>query len=142
MKQHLIKAAERGDAEAQFNLGIMYENGLLDSRYVTEGSRSEAASWFLAATEQGLARAQVKLAEMYAAEPESSVTACGWYLLATKGLRGGHLQTVQSAYERASLGFTQVQTAEVIRFVQDWKPKALAGAAVDDRLAIADQALA
>lgn len=142
MKQHLIKAAERGDAEAQFNLGIMYENGLLDSRYVNEGSRSEAARWFLAAAEQGLARAQVKLAELYAAEPDSSVKACGWYLLAANGLRGGHLQKVQSAYERASLGLTQVQTAEVTRFVQNWKPKAFAIAAADDRPEMTDRALA
>jgi TPR repeat protein len=32
MKKHLLEAAERGDAEAQFNLGIIYENGLNDSR--------------------------------------------------------------------------------------------------------------
>ena len=37
MKKHLLQAAERGDAEAQFNLGIMYENGLDDSRYAVEG---------------------------------------------------------------------------------------------------------
>jgi TPR repeat protein len=38
MEKHLLQAAERGDAEAQFNLGIMYENGLDDSRYAVEGS--------------------------------------------------------------------------------------------------------
>ena len=31
------QAAERGDAEAQFNFGIIYENGLHDSRYAVEG---------------------------------------------------------------------------------------------------------
>jgi len=25
MKNHLLEAAERGDAEAQFNLGVIYE---------------------------------------------------------------------------------------------------------------------
>ena len=45
MKQHLIQAAERGNAEAQFNLAIMYENGLVDSRYVAEGNHSEAMKW-------------------------------------------------------------------------------------------------
>ena len=34
MEKHLLEAAERGDAEAQFNLAVMYENELLDSRYV------------------------------------------------------------------------------------------------------------
>ena len=47
MKKHLLQAAERGDAEAQFNLGIMYENGLDDSRYAAEGNRPEAVRWLL-----------------------------------------------------------------------------------------------
>ena len=70
MEKHLLQAAERGDAEAQFNLGIMYENGLDDSRYAVEGSWPEAMRWLLAAAEQGLPRAQIKLAEIYAGEPE------------------------------------------------------------------------
>ena len=81
MKKHLLEAAERGDAEAQFNLGVIYENGLNDSRYAAEGNRPEAVRWLLAAAEQGLPRAQIKLAEIYAGEPdmpESSVRACGW----------------------------------------------------------------
>ncbi len=32
MDKHMIQAAERGDAAAQFNLAITYANGLLDSR--------------------------------------------------------------------------------------------------------------
>jgi TPR repeat protein len=126
MQKHLIQAAERGDAEAQFNLAVMYENGLFDSRYVAEGSRSEAVRWLLAAAEQGLARAQVKLAEMYDREvdmPDASVQACEWYLLAARGLRGAPLQKAQSAYQRTVKGLTPVQTAEVMRFVQGWKPK-------------------
>ena len=133
MKQQLIQAAERGNAEAQFNLAIMYANGLVDSRYVAEGNHSEAIRWLLAAAEQGLPRAQVKLAEMYGEEPDGSVQACEWYLLAAKGLRGAQLQKVQSAYERASLGLTPVQTAEIGRFVQDWAPKPPAIAAIPQR---------
>jgi hypothetical protein len=111
MEKHLLEAAERGDAEVQFNLGIIYENGWNDSRYVVEGNRAEAVRWLLAAAEQGLPRAQIKLAEMYAGEPdipESSVKACGWYLLAMTSLRGAHLQKAQSAYhsnpDRPELG--------------------------------------
>jgi TPR repeat protein len=135
MKQQLIQAAERGNAEAQFNLAIMYENGLVDSRYVAEGNHLEAMRWLLAAAEQGLARAQIKLAEMYSEESDGLVQACEWYLLAAKGLRGAHLQKVQSAYERASLGLTPVQTAEVGRFVQDWAPKLPAIAPIPQRAA-------
>ena len=68
MKGHLLKAAERGNAEAQFNLAVICENGWIDSRYVVEGDRREAMRWLNAAAEQGLPRAQIKLAEIYAGE--------------------------------------------------------------------------
>ena len=64
MEKHLLQAAERGDTEAQFNLGMMYENGLDDSRYAVEGGRPEAMRWLLTAAEQGLPRAQIKLAKI------------------------------------------------------------------------------
>ena len=136
MMKHLLQAAEEGDAASQFNLGIIYENGLDDSRYAVEGSLPQAMRWFLAAAEQGLPRAQLKLAEMHAAEPdmaESSITACGWYLLAMTSLRGAHLQKAQSAYQRASFRLTPSQIAEVRRFAEGWKPKALTIAAISDR---------
>ena len=125
MKKHLIQAAERGDAEAQFNLSIMHENELMDSRYTVGGSRPEAVRWLLAAAEQGLPRAQVKLAETYAGEPDkagNSVKACAWFLLAMANLRGAHLQKAQSAYERASLRLTAPQITKARRFAQRWTP--------------------
>src|SRR3954454_23754338 len=128
MMKHLLQAAEGGDAESQFNLGIIYENGLNDSRYAVEGSRLQAMRWFVAAAEQGLPRAQLKLAEIHAAEPEipeSSVAACGWYLLAMTRLRGAPSQKAQSAYQRASFRLTSSQIAEVSRFAEGRKPKAL-----------------
>ncbi|HZC96559.1 MAG TPA: hypothetical protein VE267_10620 [Bradyrhizobium sp.] len=136
MMKHLLQAAEGGDAESQFNLGIIYENGLDDSRYAVEGSLPQAMRWFLAAAEQGLPRAQLKLAEMHAAEPgmaESSVTACGWYLVAMTSLRGAHLQKAQSAYQRASFGLTSSQIAEVSRFAESRKRKALTISTISDQ---------
>ena len=126
MEKHLLQAAGRGDAEAQFNLGIVHENGSDDSRYVVEGSRPEAVRWFLAAAEQGLPRAQLKLAEIYAAEPEfseSSVEACTWFLLAAKGLRGARLHSARSAYQRATLRLTPAQIATAISCAESWQPK-------------------
>lgn len=137
MEKHLLQAAERGDAEAQFNLGIIYENGLDDSRYAVEGSRPEAMRWLLAAAEQGLPRAQIKLAEIYAGAPEmpeNSVKACGWYLLATASLRGAHLEKAQSAYQRAAFLLTPSQIAEVRLFARGWKPKAWAIPSISDQL--------
>jgi TPR repeat protein len=131
--KHLLQAAERGDAEAQFNLGVICENGLDDSRYAVEGSRPDAMKWLLAAAEQGLARAQVRLAEIYAGEPETpenSIKACGWFLLATANLRGAHLQKAQSGYEHASVHLTPAQIARARHFAQIWKPKAPIAATV------------
>jgi hypothetical protein len=133
MMSHLIEAAERGDAEAQFNLGVMYENGLLDTRYVIEGDRGEALRWLLAAAEQGLPRAQIKLAELYASEPElpeGSVKACGWYLLAIEALQGAHREKGLSAYRHASSRLTPTQVAEVESFAEGWTAKAPALAAL------------
>jgi TPR repeat protein len=126
MEKRMLEAAERGDAAAQFNLAIMYENELLDSRYGPKGDRSEATRWLLAAAEQGLARAQVKLAEMYDREADmldGSVKACEWYLLAARGLRGEHLRKAQSAHQRVAKGLTPAQAAEVTQFVEGWTAK-------------------
>ena len=57
----LNKAAEYGCAEAQYNLGAMYEEGC-----DVEQNFAEAAKWYRAAAEQGLAKAQFLLANMYA----------------------------------------------------------------------------
>src|ERR1700722_2304254 len=134
MKKHLLQAAERGDAEAQFNLAIMCENGLDDDRYTVEGNRPEAMRWLLAAANQGLPRAQVRLAEIYAAEPDTpdpdtpdnAVRACGWYLVATAGMTGAHLQKAQTAYQRIADRLTSVQIAQVTNFAQDWTPQVAA----------------
>lgn len=125
MDKHIIQAAERGDAAVQFNLAIMYANGLLDSHYVSEGSRSEATRWMLAAAQQGLPRAQAGLAEIYAGEPaspESSIWACAWFLLAATSLHGAQLEKAQYGYERASLHLTPAQITRAKDFAQSWKP--------------------
>ena len=55
---------------AQFNLGVLYDSRLDDNGYAIEGDRAEAIKWMLAAAEQGLPRAQSRLAELYADWPE------------------------------------------------------------------------
>ena len=53
--------AEQGDADAQFNLGVMYANG----RGVSRDDKA-AAEWSRRAAEQGLPAAKAKLGGMYA----------------------------------------------------------------------------
>jgi hypothetical protein len=78
--QSFVKAAERGDASAQFVLGNMYENG--------EGVKQDyqqAMSWYRKAAELGNASAQSNLGTMYE-HGEGAVKdlrqAMSWYLKA------------------------------------------------------------
>jgi TPR repeat protein len=73
----ICKAAEQGDAEAQFNLGLIYNN--------SEGvprDDVEALKWFLEAAEQGHAEAQFNLGRMYyngAGVQQDFEEATNWY---------------------------------------------------------------
>jgi uncharacterized protein len=72
----LIAKAEQGYAEAQFNLGVRYDNG----QGVPQDYK-EAAKWWIKAAEQGDARAQSSLGVMYAkgeGVPQDYVRAYAW----------------------------------------------------------------
>src|ERR1700726_4773327 len=110
--RHLRLAAESGDAAAQFNLGVLFDSREDDNGYAIEGNRTQAIKWLLAAAEQGLPRAQSRLAELYAGGPNASgnlVNACAWFLLATKSSRGIHRHQARSEYERISTRLTPAQ---------------------------------
>ena len=76
----LRERAEQGDAIAQFNLGVMYDNG----RGVTQ-DYARAIAWYKKAAEQGNASAQFNLGLMYAkgrGVPQDYVRAHMWWNLA------------------------------------------------------------
>ena len=60
--EELTRAAERGDAESQFDLGCMYMASFGDF----EADSAEALTWNRRAAEQGLAEAQSALGGAYA----------------------------------------------------------------------------
>lgn len=84
--QWYTKAAEQGDAGAQFDLGVMYGKG--------EGvlqDYKQAVKWYTKAAEQGHARAQSNLATMYYAGNgvlQDLVTAYAWANIASAGGAG------------------------------------------------------
>ncbi|HVH74957.1 MAG TPA: hypothetical protein VM755_08570 [Stellaceae bacterium] len=131
LKKELLAAAEDGNADAQFNLGVMLENGVDDNGYAIEGSkaeavRAEALKWLLSAAEQGLPRAQLQLAEAYAAggeAPEDYAKAGGWFLVAMTRLSGVHRHRAQSGYERVRARLTAAQITKATHFAQIWKLK-------------------
>ena len=72
--------ADQGDAYAQNNLGVMYDNG----RGVPEND-AEAIKWYGKAAHQGLAHAQYNLGFMYATGegvPENNIRAYVWWSMA------------------------------------------------------------
>lgn len=76
------QAAERGDTEAQTDLGIMYAKGDGVAK-----DPSEAVKWFRKAAEQGFARAQNNLGVMYEdgnGVPQDNVEAVKWFRAAAE----------------------------------------------------------
>ena len=77
-----LQLAERGNAQAQYNLGVMYENG--------QGVRqddAEAVKWYQQAAAQGLAEAQSNLGVMYyngRGVRQDDAEAVKWYRLAAE----------------------------------------------------------
>src|SRR5436305_15326934 len=128
VEKDLLQAAKGGDADAQCNLGILYDNGVDDNGRAVEGNRPKAVKWLLAAAEQGLPRAQVKLAEVYADGPDlsgSHASACGWFLLAARGLHGIQLHQARSGYERLASRLSPAEITKATCFAQDWAPKSV-----------------
>jgi TPR repeat protein len=125
--RHLRIAAESGEAAAQFNLGVLYESRLDDNGYAIEGNRAEAIKWLLAAAEQGLPRAQSRLAELYAGGPNSlgnHVDACAWFLVATKNSQGIHRYQARSGYEQVASRLTPAQRTKAKHLAGLWRSQA------------------
>ena len=74
--------AEKGDADAQFNLGVMYSKGQgVPQDYKT------AVKWYTLAAEQGVASAQTNLGHIYdkgQGVPQDYKTALKWFTLAAE----------------------------------------------------------
>lgn len=74
--------AERGHRDAQFNLGLLYENG-----FGVAVDAAQAARWYRRAAEQDDRTAQAYLAEMYAkglGVPRDDIEALRWYRTAAE----------------------------------------------------------
>lgn len=99
------RAAEKGSATAQNNLGMMYLHG-----GVVNQDEIAAAKWLRKAAEQGLGLSQVNLGLMYLAGQgvnKDPVEACAWFLVASA--RGENVTDTLSA---VAAGLTPEQRAE------------------------------
>ena len=114
---HLISTlADRGDADAQFNLGLLYNKGKgVPQNY------AEAMIWFRKAAEQGHPVAKLNLGVMYAegrGVQQDYVRAHMWFnLSAAQGE-----QKAVKALDMAERRMTPVQIAEAQKLAREWKP--------------------
>jgi uncharacterized protein len=114
--------AERGNPEAQFILGQMYNTG----RGVSQ-DHAEAVKWYRRAAEQGDVLAQAVLGAMYGGEegvPADYVQSYMWLNLAAS--RASTQEDRDMALEARNLVETKMtseQIAEAERLAREWKPK-------------------
>jgi len=109
------KAAEQGHVSAQYNLGIMYNEGTgVPQNY------AEAVKWHRKAAEQGSAGAQVNLGYMYDNSygvPENNVEALKWYSLAKalgNSMAAKNLKIIQKEMTHAQITKAQELAAEML----------------------------
>ncbi len=109
--------AQQGDADAQYNLGLMYFEG----RGVPQED-AEALSWFRRSAEQGDALAQFALGVMYLegrGVPQDYAQAYMWVNLAVVQGR----EDARKARDILAEQMTPAQIAEAQRLAREWKPK-------------------
>jgi TPR repeat protein len=124
--RRLLREAMAGNADAQFNLGVLYTNGLDDNGHPISSKPAEAIKWLLAAASQGLPQAQMRLAEAYAGRPGkagSRAKAYFWFLLAGASLGGIHRERALAGCDRIFGALTPEEAATAAKLAQHWKPK-------------------
>ena len=109
--------AEQGDADAQTNLGFIYNYG-----QGVPQDYAEAANWYRKAAEQGHTGGQYNLGLMYFrgwGVPQDDVQAHMWLNLA--GTQGDE----KAAKNRDNVAerMTPAQIAEAQKLAREWKPK-------------------
>jgi len=108
---------EQGDASAQFNLGVKYDNG-----QGVPQDYQEAVKWYRRAAEQGDASAQYNLGVKYdngQGVPQDFVEAMKWYRLAAE--QG--IARAKKSLETLETKMTPEQISEAQRLAREWKPK-------------------
>jgi TPR repeat protein len=116
--------AEKGDAKAQHNLGLMYYQGQgVPQNY------SEAAKWYRRAAEQGMADSQVNLGLMYyhgQGVSRDYVLAHMWLNIAASQYPASVRENLNDAVHYRDIVnslMTPTQIAEADRLARKWKPK-------------------
>lgn len=123
---HLLALANRGDAKSQFSLGVAYAHLPQPPGEAATVNRAQSTKWLLRAAQQGLSRAQAKLAEHYSegpATPRRQIQACIWFILAIESARGAYRQEAQLGYDRVAARLAPDHLATAKRIAHAWVRK-------------------
>ncbi len=147
--EELRLAAEQGDADAQYELGRMYnkgegvppdgqeavrwlqlaaEQGNADAQLILglADAGGEAARWYRLAAEQGNANAQAVLGAMYVTGegvPQDYVQSHKWLNLAASRTTPEKAEDNRSLRDQLAELMTAPQVADAQRLAREWQPK-------------------
>ena len=120
------RAAEQGDADAQYNLGVMYDRA--ESLPASARSRGiaqdygEAARWYRLSADQGNADAQFNLGILYSngqGVPHDLVQAHMWFSLAAVSGDADAIENRDGVAEK----MTAAELKQAQALARSWKPK-------------------
>jgi hypothetical protein len=115
-------AADQGIVEAQYNLGLLYNNG-----QGVPQNFAEAVRWWQLAADQGAEIAQLNLGIMYAkglGVPQNVILAHQWFnLAAARSIDSEIRDTATKFRDLVASNMSSTQIAEAQRRAAEWKAK-------------------
>jgi TPR repeat protein len=120
LRERLLESAQKGDAEAQFELGKNYETG----RIGLLKDLAQAEHWYRLAAVQGDPFAEASMGLLYQfgkGVPRDSVQALMWYEIALARSTGGDRASIAELRDDLIGDMTAAQIAEAQRMARDFK---------------------
>jgi TPR repeat protein len=117
-------AAEAGDALAQFNLGVMYDQGMDDNYHPRVADHENAILWLLRAAKQGLPRAQLRLAQAYVSADDlvdHRVEAGAWFLRAAEGSHDAQQFEAQKGFKKVASEMSDDEIESSRALAETWR---------------------
>jgi TPR repeat protein len=122
LRERLLESAQKGDAEAQFELGKNYETG----RIGLPKDFAQAEHWYREAAVRGDPYAEASLGLLYQfgkGLSRDSVQALMWFEVAMTHSKGADRDSIVELRDDVVTNMTKAQIAEARRLARDWKPK-------------------
>lgn len=121
LRERLLESAQKGDADAQFELGKNYETG----RIGLPKDLTQAQHWYHAAADQGDPYALASLGILYnfgKGVRQDYVQAFMYYELAVARSKGGNRDSIVELRDDLAKDMNAAQIAEARRLAKNWKP--------------------